>query len=138
MKKVLLSLFLLVGVFFSNTLFAKDIVFEKDIATAFSKAKKENKLLMVMVESKHCRWCVKMKNRTLSDNSVQKRLEPYILVKLMREDANAADELPIIDGVPTIFFMKANKEVVEKVVGYFNVEDFISYIDDVEKKVPLI
>jgi len=25
--------------------------------------------------------------------------------------------------------------VIEEVVGYFNIEDFISYIDDVEKKI---
>jgi len=43
--------------------------------------------------------------------------------------------LPPIQGVPTIFFMKEDKAVLEEIVGYFNIEDFLSYIDDVEKKI---
>jgi hypothetical protein len=31
--------------------------------------------------------------------------------------------------------MKEDREVIEEVVGYFVIEDFISYIDDVEKKI---
>lgn len=87
-----------------------------------------------MVEGKHCRWCKKMKYRTLGDENVQKRLASYIVVKVMREDEKAVEDLPIIEGVPTIFFMTPEKKVIESVVGYFVVEDFLSYIDDVEKK----
>jgi thioredoxin-related protein len=89
---------------------------------------------MVMVEGEHCRWCKKMKGRTLTDDAVEKRLENFVVVKVMREDSNAMAKLPPIEGVPTIFFMESDKAIIEKVVGYFNVEDFISYINDVEKK----
>jgi len=132
-----LSIFLLIGVLFSTMLFSGEIILEKDIVTAFSKAKKENKVVMILVEGEHCKWCKRMKHRTLSDESVLKRLQPYILVKVMREDESAVKDLPLINGVPTIFFMTADKKVLESVVGYFNVEDFISYINDIEKKVPL-
>ena len=129
MQKILWSIFLLTG-----TLFSAELVWQKDITAAFEKAKKENKVVMVMVEGKHCRWCKKMKHRTLSDDSVSKRLESYIVVKVMREDADAVKDLPQISGVPTIFFMKANKKVLKSVVGYYDVYDFTSYINDVEKK----
>jgi len=132
MQKILWGMFLLVG-----TLFSSELVWQKDIATAFSKAQKENKIVMVLVEGEHCRWCKKMKHRTLSDDNVSKRLESYVVVKVMQEDAEAVKDLPAINGVPTIFFVKANKKVLESVVGYFNVEDFISYINDIEQKVPL-
>ena len=132
-----LGIFLLIGVLFSTMLFSGEIILEKDIVTAFSKAKKENKVVMILVEGEYCKWCKRMKHRTLSDESVLKRLKPYILVKVMREDENAVKNLPAINGVPTIFFMTADKKVLESVVGYFNVEDFISYINDIEKKVPL-
>ena len=118
-------------------LFSADIVWQKDIATAFALAKKENRVVMLFVEGEHCRWCKKMKDRTLADENVSKRLEPYIAVKVMREDAKAVKDLPMIHGVPTIFFMTDTKKVLESVVGYFGVGDFLSYIDDVEKKVPL-
>ena len=129
----LLGMLLVAGTFFMS-LSAGEMVWAKDIDTAFKQAQKEEKTVMVMVEGEHCRWCKKMKYRTLADDSVQKKLESYITVKVMREDEDAVKDLPIIDGVPTIFFMTPQRKVIETVVGYFNVEDFLSYISDVEKK----
>lgn len=131
----LLGTFLLVGTFFLTTLFAEEeIVWLKDINTAFEMAKKEQRTVMVLVEGENCRWCKKMKHRTLGDDNVQKKLKSYITVKVMRENEDDVKDLPIIHGVPSIFFMTSEKEVIESVVGYFNVEDFLSYISDVEKK----
>ena len=127
MKKLLLSIFVL-----SGTLLAADWV--KDIDTALELAKKEHKNVMVMVEGEYCRWCKKMKGRTLTDDAVEKRLKNYVVVKVMREDGNEMAKLPPVQGVPTIFFMKSNKAIIQEVMGYFNVEDFISYINDVENK----
>ena len=126
MSKIVLGLLLL-----SSTLFSVEWV--KDLDAAFTLAKKEHKNVMVLVEGENCRWCKKMKHRTLSDDMVEKRLEKFVVVKVMREDPSAMSVLPKVKGVPTIFFMRENKEVIEEVVGYFNVEDFISYINNVEK-----
>jgi thioredoxin-related protein len=112
-----------------------DIVWQKDIPAALQLAQKEHKLVMVFVEGETCRWCKKMKHRTLSDEGVDKRLQAYIAVKVFRENKEDIKDLPEIQGVPTIFFMTAEKKILESVVGYFNVEDFISFINDVEKKV---
>ena len=127
MMKMILGMLLLTG-----TIFALDWV--KDLDTAMSQAKKEQKVMMVMVEGENCRWCTKMKGRTLSDDAVEKRLEKYITVKVMRENSKVMAKLPPIKGVPTIFFMKENGVVLEEIIGYFNTEDFISYINDIEKK----
>jgi thioredoxin-related protein len=127
MSKVILGFLLL-----SSTLFSLD--WAKDLNSAFALAKKEKKNVMVLVEGENCRWCKKLKYRTLQDEAVEKRLEKFVVVKVMREDPLAMSKLPSIQGVPTTFLMKANKEVVEQVIGYFNVEDFISYINDVEQK----
>lgn len=128
MKKMIVGFLLL-----SSALFSVEWV--KDIGIALTLAEKEHKNIMVLVEGENCRWCKKMKHRTLSDESVEKRLEKFVVVKVMREDESAMSILPPIQGVPTIFFMKENKAVIEEIIGYFNVEDFLSYIDDVEKKV---
>lgn len=116
-----------------NTLFGADLFWQESLQKAFELAKNEHKNVMVMVEGEECRWCKKMEHRTLADESVQKRLAAYIVVKVSREDENVFEQLPMVEGVPTIFFMTSEKKVLEKVVGYFNVEDFISYIDDVER-----
>ena len=116
----------------SSTLFSLEWM--KDVNSAFALAKKEQKSVMVLVEGENCRWCKKMKYRTLQDEAVEKRLETFVLLKVMREDTAAMSSLPSVKGVPTIFFMKADKVVVEEVIGFFDAEDFISYINDVEKK----
>ncbi len=128
MIKILLGL-----CFLSSALFALDWV--KDLDTAFATAQKEKKIVMVMVEGENCRWCKKMKHRTLGDEGVEKRLERFIIVKVMRENHEVMKALPKISGVPTVFFMKSDKTVLEEVIGYFDVLDFTSYIGDVEKKV---
>ena len=128
MRRIILGLVLLSSMLFS-------LEWAKDLDTAFATAEKENKILMVMVEGKHCSWCQKMKHRTLGDESVEKRLADFVLVKVMREDSDAMSVLPAVRGVPTVFFMKADKTVLEEVIGYFDVLDFTSYISDVEKKV---
>ena len=127
LNKIVLGVLLL-----SSTLFSLEWI--KDLDTAFALAKKEHKNVMVLVEGENCRWCTKMKHRTLSDETVEKRLEKFIVVKIMREDPKAMSVMPEVKGVPTIFFMKEDKAVIEDIVGYFNVEDFISYINDVEKR----
>jgi len=126
MVKIIVGIFLV-----SSMVFSLDWV--KDLDTAFSMAKKENKSVMVFVEGENCRWCKKMKGRTLSDEMVEKRLKKFIVVKVMRENPKVVAALPTIQGVPTTFFMDKNKKVHESVLGFFNVEDFLSYINDVEK-----
>jgi len=118
--------------FLSSTLFSLEWM--KELNSAFALAKKEQKNVMVLVEGENCRWCKKLKYRTLQDEAVEKRLEKFVVVKVMREDPSAMSQLPNVKGVPTTFFMKPNKDVVEEVLGFFNVEDFISYINDVERK----
>ena len=127
MNKIVLGLLLL-----SSTLFS--VEWSKDLDTAFALAKKEHKKIMVLVESKTCRWCKKLKHRTLSDEAVEKRLKKLVTVKVMREDAFAMSELPAVKGVPTIFFMNEDKIILDEILGYVDVEDFIFYINEIEKK----
>jgi len=127
MIKIALTLLVLSGV-----LLALDWV--KDLDTALATAQKEHKNIMVMVEGEHCRWCKKMKGRTLSDEDVEKRLEKFVVVKVMREDGTAMAKLPPVDGVPTIFFMKPNKVVIQEILGYEDVSDFNATLNMVDKR----
>jgi thioredoxin-related protein len=127
MNKIVLGLLLL-----SSTLFS--VEWSKDLDTAFTLAKKEHKKIMVLVEGENCRWCKKLKHRTLSDEAVEKRLEKFVTVKVMREDPSAMSALQEVKGVPTIFFMNEDKAILEEILGYVDAEDFIYYINDIEKK----
>jgi len=108
------------------------IPWEKDLPTAFEKAKKENKPLLVMAVSEGCGWCEKMKKRTLSNPEVAKRLEKYVLVMADRETPSERKQLPEFKHVPIIFFISSKKENLDNIRGYFTPEDFLEYLDEFE------
>ncbi len=125
MKKIVVLMMM------TGLLFAVEWV--RDFDTAMQSAAKTDKTVMVMVVSQTCRWCKKMKHRTLEDERVESRLKQFISVQVMRDDATVMKQFPKVHGVPTIFFVRPDGSVVQEVVGYFNVGDFLSYIADVEK-----
>lgn len=131
MKKLIaiLSMFLLFG----SSLYAVELYWEKDAPTAFAKAKAENKNVMLIVEASYCKWCKKLKETTLRDERVKQRLQNYILVKIRRCDKEAMMILPdSYYPAPSTFFMTPDEEIIEKAIGYFEADDFLTYIDDVE------
>jgi thioredoxin-related protein len=129
MRKLIVILLLL-----GSFIFANELKWEKDIPTAFSKAIKENKTVMVFASSNHCQWCKKMTKHTLLDDKIFKKLENYILVKTLKDSKEAQKYLPEVQYVPTIFFYSPKKELYERVTGYFGVFDFLSWINDVEQR----
>jgi len=133
MKMKPLRIMLLSVIVFGGALLAGELHWEKDLQTAFDKASAANRPLMVMVESKTCRWCIKMKQRTLEDDTIAERLKGYVLVKIDRDEVKSKF-VPYAKYVPTIYFMTPKKKILETVTGYFGVLDFNSWIDDTEKK----
>ncbi len=110
------------------------IPWEKDLDSAFSKAKKENKIVMVMAVSDGCVWCEKMKKKTLSSPEVAKKLKNYVLVMADRETQDEKAQLPPFEHVPVTFFMTHEKEALENFRGYFSPEDFLQYLNDFEEE----
>jgi thioredoxin-related protein len=110
------------------------IPWEKDLNTAFTKAKEENKILMVMAVSDNCQWCEKMKKHTLANPAVAKRLKNYVLVMADRETEEERNQLPPFEHVPIVFFMTHEKETIDNLRGYFEAEDFLEYLTDLEEE----
>ena len=105
-----------------------------DINTAFNIAQQENKNVIVMVGEENCKWCNKMKKRTLTDIRIKDKFQAYILVSIKRSDEVSVKYLPEFDGnIPSFFFMKSNKELIEPIVGYFAADDFLQYIKEIEE-----
>jgi len=105
-----------------------------NIEDGLKQAKIENKRMIVMVSEESCRWCKKMKESTLLDVRIQNRLKEYILVSVKRSDTNAVKHLERFDGnIPSFFFMKEDKELIESIVGYFKADDFLEYIHEIEE-----
>ncbi len=102
---------------------------------ALSIAQAEDKNIMVLITTPTCRWCRKLEAETLTDKMVIKRLnKDYISVHLTRD----VDEYPKYldsNGVPTTYFLnRAGQPIIKRMMGYWNAEDYISYLDDVDYK----
>jgi len=123
MKKWWLVLLMTLGM-----AFAADVVWQKDFDSAMKIAKKEHRMVMVFVEGEHCRWCKKMRYRTLSDALVVKKLAAFVNVRVDRTDRKVMSKLPQIEGVPTIFFLSSEGKIVRKVTGYYPAGDFLSFL----------
>jgi len=99
-----------------------------DIDTAFNIAQKEKKNVIVMVGEEYCKWCTKMKERTLPDVRIQTKFSQYILVSVKRSDKEAIKHVPAFDGnIPSFFFMTPKEEMVDAIIGYFTAYDFLQY-----------
>lgn len=110
------------------------IPWEKDLDSAFKKAKAENKTVMVMAVSDGCVWCDKMKEKTLSSPKVAEKLKNYVLVMADRETESERSQLPPFKHVPIIFFMTPEKETLDNMRGYFSADDFLEYLIDFEEE----
>ena len=111
-----------------------NLSWHSNVEEAFILAKKENKDVIIMVGEDSCRWCVKMKKKTLTDTRVQEQMKKYVLVSIKRSDKEAVKFVPKFDGnIPSFFFIDKNKELMESVVGYFNADDFTGYMKEIEE-----
>ncbi len=105
-----------------------------DYDAAINAAKKENKIIYIIITSESCRWCRKMEATTLEDESVQIRLESrYIPLALTRGKDTYPDSLQAT-MVPKHYFLTPEAEKIYTVPGYWDVVDFGSILDDVERK----
>ena len=112
---------------------AYDIPWEKDLESAFKKAKKEHKKIIIMAVSKHCKWCNKIKEETLSDPKILKKLNNYLLVKIDRETPTQREQVPKFEHVPVFFFATAEKKFYDELTGYFTTKEFLAALKEVEE-----
>ncbi|MFC2074367.1 thioredoxin family protein [Campylobacterota bacterium] len=130
MKKIFILLSL--GLF---SLYAADLDWADSYKEAVAKAGEQNKSVMLLVTTETCRWCRKLESTTLKDEKVVTRLQrDYISVHVTRD----VDDYPChlkVKGVPTTFFLDVSgKPLIKKVIGYWNAEDYLSFLDDVDYK----
>lgn len=103
-------------------------------AHASAKASAEQKVLYVLITTPGCGWCDRFKRQTLSDAGVRARLaETAVVFETERGSGEYPDALKAC-RVPMHYFLGSDDAVLVKMPGYWNVEDFMSILDDVERK----
>lgn len=115
--------------------FDKNVIEKKGVehasfAAALEEAKKSNKIIMVEAVSEHCRFCKKMERDVMIDEAVVPILQKdFIAVSV---DVGK-ESLPLgmtSELTPTFFFIDKEKNLLLKVVGAWNVEDFLEILKE--------
>ena len=105
-----------------------------DYTQALKNAKKEKKLVYMLITSEECRWCRKFESTTLEDEEVLQRLkQKYVLLHIDR-DKDYMPEYFKKERVPRHYFITQKGEIIHSFLGYWSSEDFHSFLDDVQKK----
>ncbi len=126
MKVFLMTLLLSYGLMASNALEeAKKLGVESDYAAAIAKAQKEKKMLVLVIVKEDCRWCEKLVNKTLSEETVKKKLENYITLIVDKDDEFPSDFKE--NFFPSIFYIdyETQKSVYSN-VGYVGKPCFLN------------
>lgn len=128
MKKLFMMLFLAIG------LFGSDIEWSKNYDSALAKAKKESKLMLVLVTTDECRWCRKLEATTLKDERVVSKLNAKFSTVHVTRDVDKYPSTIKAPMVPMSVFMDSNGKIVHQVPGFWDGEDYSSIIDDAMRK----
>ncbi len=117
-----------------STLFSAELGWSHDYEQTLSDAKKEHKLVYVLITSDSCRWCREFENTTLQDEQIQKKLyKNFETVHLSRD----RDKIPAqfkTAPVPHHYFTDAEGNILYSSLGHRGVECFDSFMDNAQNK----
>ena len=126
MKKILLFL-ALSTLLFAQTYqeFAKENGYELDYKTALSKAKSQNKELMLLLVTNYCPWCKKYEQLTLSNKEINAKVHSrYVPLIINREERNFPAQFDSTTVPVTYFVNSKDEKIKESVRGYQTKEEF--------------
>jgi len=128
MKKILLL------ALFVSSLLASEIKWLHNYNDALKKAKLEHKDIYIFIGADDCRFCVLLKKKALSKQSVIKRLnEEYIPVYLSR-DQHVIPAKFATQGVPRHYFVTSEGKIFHEDRGSREESGFLSILDEAELK----
>jgi len=97
---------------------------------AFIKAKKENKAVFILFTTKYCRWCTKLRETTLIDKEIVRRLNNEFIVLLLDKEQSIYPKKYSVKDIPSIYITDKNEEIFTSIVGYHkNPNDYIQWFD---------
>lgn len=129
MIKILISIMTLVSV-----LLSADLGWGSDYDEALKEAKIENKQVYMLITSQGCRWCRKFEATTLQDKATLAALNKKYVLLHVDKDLDFFPEKFNRKRVPRHYFITAKGEEIHSFLGYWNSEDFASFLSDVDKK----
>ena len=125
MKTFTITLFLLLSLYGADaTDAAKLLGYERDYTTAIAKAKKEHKMVLMVIVQDPCPYCDKLVHKTLVTPCVQRRMKDYVPLVVDKHDAFPKQFKPPF--IPITYVVDPQSEEVSyEIVGALPFKDFI-------------
>ena len=116
------------------SLFASEIKWNDSFEAAKAKAQKEDKIIYALITSETCRWCRKLESETLDEQKIINNLNSKYLAVALTRDKDSYPPCLKAPMVPMSYFLTPEGTVLYSVPGYWNEEDYLSMMGDVERK----
>lgn len=115
------------------SLLMAELNWAKSYDAALEQAKKENKLVMVMLSSEGCPACEYMKDIVFDDDNVMDEVHMgFVPVHIDIHNDFVPSGLGYI-GTPTFHFLTADEKKIERLDGGANVPDFTAKLREAKK-----
>lgn len=132
--KILITLLILFSFIYAAQIdeFAAEVNYLRNYEMAIKTAKKQNKIVMLVVVGDYCPWCKKFERKTLTDSAVMaKTSESFvgIIIDKYKDKGNYPQEFsaPLI---PAVFFINPKDgKSVQETVAYMKPDEFIENMD---------
>ncbi|MBL6973566.1 MAG: thioredoxin family protein [Sulfurimonas sp.] len=108
--------------------FAKEMNFHRDYNTALSQAKKENKMLVMVLGADYCPWCRKFENKTLNSALVKPYLQKEVITLVVDKkfDIESFPKKFTTQYTPRVFYINpSNEDILHDTFGYIKKKDFM-------------
>ncbi len=138
MKIFFISFFLGVSLFGAHIdEFAKNMGYYRDYESALVQAKKENKVIMMVLVGDYCPWCRKFERKTLQRAmvaiNIQKNFIPLIVDKNL--DKENYPEIYSQTSVPAVNFIEPKtQKTIFKSLGYVKKDEYQIILSDALSK----
>jgi len=130
MKKIL-SLVLLLSLSLLSSSKMNTLGYFSNFDEAIAQAKKENKMVMMIMTKDGCPWCKKLKESVLLQDQVSSRIKNEFVALILNRDTDMYPSYYKTKYTPTTYFIDANsEEEVWSNIGYAKKKDFLETLDD--------
>lgn len=134
MKTIIKLLILILLLVFSQNIYANEINFEKGTyKEILTKAKSENKIIMVDFFTDWCKWCIELDKKVYTNEEVSDYANKYqINWKIDAEKGEGIDlaKQYNVSGYPTIIFIDGDGKEIDRIVGYYPAKVFLKMMKD--------
>ncbi|MBU0720648.1 DUF255 domain-containing protein [bacterium] len=94
--------------------------------------KKSSKLIMIDFVREHCHYCEDMDKGVFEDKEMSRWLDKRFIAVKINLDKDVVPEGVKVMMTPTFYFFNTKKEIVKKIPGSWNIEDFKSLTKDLK------